>query len=626
MMRLILVLAILCAFCGRSTFAQGTAEKAVAALTATEPDALKEGNKDAGARLYVALIGLEERFLKSRNLRRAQIVRKAIDDLEEVHGGFELEELPEARIVLKPDGAKTTGAIRLDRSKGVLVGWKNKGNTATWDVGQMEPGLYELHVQYSVGETQTDGGKRRRAGGLFAIRQLSNLAGESAERIVHEVASTGGWDKFSVTKIGMMAFSRTSATIVAECGEAEELGVMHLRGVELRKISASSKIDGDALEQDFIALKAAHAREVASLNTSIERRYVEALRGLGANPKAQKEIARIVGSKGNRRGNQENGGNGKSGEFLLLATDERNTSLSGKAVIHSSKGYVTGLRPPGTYVQWDLGRFPVPAGDYEVSMDFRTTEKMGGEFRIYCGSEILTRSVRIGPFGSMNRDFRSQRLGRLRVTPSVRSIRLEPLELESRDGSLCDLRSLTLIPLDAVKEKVEHSDGYIEWNGVTFVESPANTGDRFAVRHQGKTHLVQLYAIQCPPGSTRETRGDDFASSRDHFGVSANDLARGGRQATQATKDSLAGKPFSIFTKGKKTSTSALYAWVVIEGDTLLSGRLVEEGLGEKGGELSSVPAAICKGIDERKYQSWLDEKEKEASAAKQGIWRYRRD
>ncbi|MGK0190649.1 MAG: hypothetical protein ACI9R3_006479, partial [Verrucomicrobiales bacterium] len=627
MIRCILFLAI-CCMCAGAASAQGTAEKAVAALFAAEPDGKKQGKDDAGARLYFALTALEQRFLDAGNFKRAAIVREAVTSVEVIHGSFAAKAAPEARIGLKPDQASTTGAIRLDRGQGILVGWKNQGNSAQWDILTMEPGRYDVLAHYSVSDGQSVEGMRQRAGGSFIFRQeggLSGLSGGQTERITHRVVSTGGWDKFSPVNIGQMEFTRTSSTVVIECATAEELGVMHLKGLELRKLPRASVSE---LAEQFAALQAAHVREVDSLIAPLEQHYLENLRQLKSSPKTKTEIERI--QKAVVRRNEEQGSDAirssDVAEVRLSATNHETMSLSGQAVVHSSGEFVTGLRPPGAYVQWSLNRHFAPPGDYEVAIEFRTSEKMGGAFRILCGAESLTSRVRMGPFGSLNRDFRRQRVGRLRIPVSARNIRFEPQELEVRDGMLCDLRSLTLTPLSAVKRITKHADSYVEWRDATFFKRASNTGNRFAVRHLEKIHVIQLYAVICPPGSTKETRTEPYEKMKNHFGVSANDLARGGRQAAQLSEEALSGKSFSIFTAGKKNESGALWAWVLVDKDSLLSGRLVEKGLAEIDGELAAVPSAICTGINGARHQVWLRAREKEASDAKEGLWRYRRE
>ena len=609
-------------------------EAALASLKKLEPEAMQEGKRDAGSRLYFMLVSLEQQFAAAGKYQRAIAVKEEMAALEEIHGSLEPSSVKKVRIALKPEKAQTTGAIRFDRTENVLVGWKNEGNAASWDIRSIQPGRYKVIAFYGVSDSQTDrsSGKRQRAGASFVVRKESGLVGEAPERIIHRVSSTGGWDKITPVECGQMAISRKSATIVVECGSAEELGVMHLRGIELRRMTTVAPGENARLRARFATLRSAHAREMDAQLTPIENSYIAELQKSKQLALAKTEMKRVRGDAAARR--EQIAGKEliaaaphTDGHHVLSATDSLTTFLAGQAAAHSSGEFVTGLRPPGAYVQWNLDRLRIAPGDYEVTIDFRTAEKMGGKFRIISGSEQLTDRIRLSPFGTLNRDFRSKSAGKLRITAAARTIRLEPVELDSREGVLCDLRGITLTSITAaVAADRQHPDGYTEWNRVILVKAASNTGDSFYVRHRSKKHRLRLFAVTCPPGSVREAKKDAFKSARDHFGVSANDLARGGRQAAQMVEDLLGREPFTIFTNGKKTKGGALFAWILVEDDTLLSARLIEKGLAGISGEEAAVPEVIGRGFNHGKYKTWLEAREKEAAEKKEGIWRYHRD
>jgi hypothetical protein len=622
---------------------QTDAKAAIQATRQFEPKAMDADKRESARRLYLGLSTLERYFAGQRQYRSAAAVQKEMAALTKVHGPLEAEvaDKQHLSLVLQSAEAKTTGAIRYDRTDNALVGWKNEGNEASWELPSIDPGQYEIFATYGVTDSQTDpgNGKRRRAGGSFTVRQATGLVGEGTETITHRVTSTGDWDKFTVVKCGQMHFPRRSATVAVICGDAEELGVMHLRSLELRKIAGVKANDGRSISDQFQNLTGAHAREVETLLSPIEKTYLAALQKLTDAPSVKKEIDRQQQEMEERRKAlakttvpERPAADGGVHVLSATVTDGDAMFLFGQAAVHSSGEFVTGLRPPDSYVQWNLNQLQVAPGDYEVIVDCRVNENMGGEFRIQCGSESVNGRVHRSPFGEINGDFRSLRFGILRITAAARGLRFEPLELDNRDGMLCDLRKITLEPFNGNGNgngngiQHVHPDGYTEWNRVTYVKGGSNSGDQFTVRHDGGNHQLRLYAVTCPPGSTSETRSEDLKNVRDHFGVSPNDLARGGRLAAQATEDALGRGPFSIFTKGKKAKDGAIFAWVVIENDTLLSGILVGRGLASIGGEEASVPEAIGRGIDVAKYRAWLEARGKEAKAAKEGIWRYHRD
>lgn len=604
-----------------------TADPGIVALKGLEEKAVAEGSREAVERLYHALIDLEQRRAEASDYTGAQRARAEADVLNEAHELIHGKPDDSPVLALEAGQARTTGAIRFDRGEDALVGWKNAGNEAVWDVNQIKPGRYAVTAHYSVGDkVQAPGnGRELRAGGVFMVRLATGLQGHKPGSFTHRVTATGGWNTFLSARCGELEIRATSATIAVRCVRAEELGIMHLRRMELRPVADLPSVGSEEIAHRFDALRRAHMREVETLLAPLEERYLEALDGLGDDPEAVGEAERLRREMAARRNAPSSGEDG-SGPIVLAATDKLGTSLGGPAEVHPGGAYVTGLRGRGAYVQWDLERSRVSSGDYEVTIRFRTTERMGGQFRLLCGAERVVGRLRHRSLANVEAAFRSRRFGPLRVPPGARTLRLETVEPDVRDGMLCDLQSITLeqVALDA---EHKHDDGYTEWSRATFAAGPAgnDAGDRFSVFHNGKVHHLRLYAVTCPPGNTRDARGDAFKPMRDHFRVNANDLARGGRLAAQFTGDALRSRPFTVFTKGEQSKDGLTLAHVLIDDDTLLSAALVSEGLAMISGDDAEVPGFVQPGVNAAQYRSWLQKREKEAGNNDEGVWRYSR-
>ena len=605
-------------------------DSGITALKKREATAVAGNDRGALQRLFFALLSLEMRRASSGDYAGAQRAKEEANVLEQSHGPFRPDREGQ-RITLGAAGARTTGAIRVGRGNNVLVGWKHAGNEAAWDVRAIKPGTYDVVATYGVADNDIDPatGRTVGAGGTFIVRQATSLAGDAPERITHKVSSTGGWNDLVSIKCGQMSFQRTSATIVVECASAEAAGLMHLKKLELSEVSSSEGGHNIDVEARFSALQVAHDREVDKLLAPIEKKYLKALNAFSVDSNTKEDVERLRAELTARHQADDvrdidHRSSGK--EVVLSAIDNLSGFVSGAAAIHSSGNYVTGLRPPDGYVQWSLEELGVPPGEYVVVAEFRTAEKMGGKFRLVCGSEKVLGSLRVGRTGgAINRSFRTQRLGRLRISSAARTIRFEAAELDRREGTLCDLRRIVLKPVGSSKTRTKHPDGYVEWTGATFSESIPSMGDRFGVRHDGRIHRLRLYAVTCPPGSTRVARKEELSGARDHFGVSPKDLARAGRQATQFTETILKQQSFSVFTMGAKSTDGFTYAWIVVDGGALLSALLVENGLAIIDGEDGALPEVVSSGVDAAAFDGWLRVREDEARDRKEGVWRYRR-
>ena len=196
------------------------AKAAIKATRQLEPEAMDADKRDSAERLHLGLSTLERYFAEQRQYQAASAVQNELVELSKVHGPLaaEVRDKQQRGLVLQSADAKTTGAIRYDRTDNALVGWKNEGNEASWELSSIDPGQYEIFATYGVSDSQTDpgGGKRRRAGGSFTVRQATGLVGEGGETITHRVTSTGDWDKFTSVKCGQLVFPRRSATWCVE--------------------------------------------------------------------------------------------------------------------------------------------------------------------------------------------------------------------------------------------------------------------------------------------------------------------------------------------------------------------------------------------------------------------------
>ncbi|MFZ4766647.1 MAG: hypothetical protein ACOYMN_16970 [Roseimicrobium sp.] len=119
--------------------------------------------------------------------------------------------------------------------------------------------------------------------------------------------------------------------------------------------------------------------------------------------------------------------------------------------------------------------------------------------------------------------------------------------------------------------------GSKELGGALYVESEANTGDRFIVRHGLEEFPVRLMWVRCPPASPSDaTTTQAFA---DYFGITPDDVVTLGQQAKKFTAQFLRSRPLKLLTRGTKDAEGALLVAVHPAGVGDFASVLVDHGL-----------------------------------------------
>ncbi len=205
-----------------------------------------------------------------------------------------VEKEEEGVITLKMTSARTAGnTVMLDRRRNAIVGFKKKGHSASWDVMNVKPGWYKVLATYGCAESFEERVLRkndddpsqvtRRAGGTFRFYEDTSLITQGSEPIVKTVVPTGGWDRLVTRNIGKLKITGTRTTLTLEVMQAEDQGIMFLRGIRLvptvapgeESVALASGADAPAKLQ---SLREQYEKKIAAVTRGTVDTYVSNLK------------------------------------------------------------------------------------------------------------------------------------------------------------------------------------------------------------------------------------------------------------------------------------------------------------------------------------------------------------
>lgn len=208
----------------------------------------------------------------------------------------ELETTEENVIRLKMAEGRTAGnTVMLDRRRNAIVGFKRPGHSVSWDIMKLRPGWYKVLAEYGCAEpyveSRTEKEKEagttepnvRKAGGTFRFFEDTSLLTKGSDPVIKTVVPTGGWDRLVKRNIGKLKITGTRATLKLEVVEAENEGIMYLRGIELIPTVAPGEEsvalgDGSDAPGKLQTLREKYQKEVASQTREALVAYVADLK------------------------------------------------------------------------------------------------------------------------------------------------------------------------------------------------------------------------------------------------------------------------------------------------------------------------------------------------------------
>ncbi|MFT5124507.1 MAG: competence ComEA-like helix-hairpin-helix protein [Kiritimatiellia bacterium] len=167
-----------------------------------------------------------------------------------------------------------------------------------------------------------------------------------------------------------------------------------------------------------------------------------------------------------------------------------------------------------------------------------------------------------------------------------------------------------------------HADPLQTLEGVSYVETAFGDGDSFMVKHDGKTHVIRLYYIDCPETQLGQDsdRRRVLEQSR-YFAVDGKMVIKQGKIAAAYVRELLSKQSFTVHTAfaraGGRSGKPRVYAFVTLEDGSDLAARLVLAGLSRAHGIKRQTPG----GLSAEDYDARLGDLELTAAIMRNGIW-----
>ncbi len=201
-------------------------------------------------------------------------------------------EAPGNKITLLPADARISGATSHDSREKILSSWRSVGSSATWEVLRLEPGIYEVRMLYSVGESTRERSRfgfevnesNNRTGGTLEFREVTNLPGGLDNKVNFTVESTGGWNAYEMVTLGTFNLQRTSASFRIEATDTRGGPVFNLKGIELVPVTGRED-NGNGLDaaESSLSSPTSEPEELTQLRRSHRQRIDNAVAPLVDN-------------------------------------------------------------------------------------------------------------------------------------------------------------------------------------------------------------------------------------------------------------------------------------------------------------------------------------------------------
>ena len=154
--------------------------------------------------------------------------------------------------------------------------------------------------------------------------------------------------------------------------------------------------------------------------------------------------------------------------------------------------------------------------------------------------------------------------------------------------------------------------------GCRYVADKNNDGDSFLVQCGKEKFYARFYFIDAPESDA--TFPERVREQYDYFGVTMDELTRGGARAREYVQRTLSSRPFVIHTKHAsaqgRAKTVRYYSLVEVDG-RYLHEVMLSEGLARNVGTRIALPT----GQKSKAYASALAQIEDQARLHRKGLW-----
>lgn len=159
---------------------------------------------------------------------------------------------------------------------------------------------------------------------------------------------------------------------------------------------------------------------------------------------------------------------------------------------------------------------------------------------------------------------------------------------------------------------------WVKLEGCSLVASVLNDGDSFCLEHRGKEYIFQLYWVDAPESTDRDS--DRLSEQARYFAITEEQVADTGKLASRFTRNFLRGE-FTAYTKwvDARGDSGKRYFAIIEKDGELLSQKLVAQGLAR----IYGMPTETKwpGGPNPRTYLARLKNSERSVQQEEDGIW-----
>lgn len=164
----------------------------------------------------------------------------------------------------------------------------------------------------------------------------------------------------------------------------------------------------------------------------------------------------------------------------------------------------------------------------------------------------------------------------------------------------------------------EKKKQWVRLDGCRYVADKSNDGDSFLVQCGRERFHARFYYVDCP--ETDMSFPERVHQQADYFGVTMDEVLRGGARAREYVRATLSSKPFHIYTRKAfalgRSKATRYYSLVQVD-NRYLHEILLAEGLARNKGTMVALPT----GEKARPYVAGLQQLEDRARLGRLGLW-----
>jgi hypothetical protein len=336
----------------------------------------------------------------------------------------------------------------------------NKANSVVrWDGVSLPAGRYQVKMTYEVPippgglpSNSSDSGIKSSApepafGGIVTFGEVTSINGSAALKFKVE-RTTEAVEKNTVD-LGFITTSTSRPTFAFKAVDAKSEGVLTLLALELFQAPIDSGPNPDAQAKELLILREDYRKQLQDKTAGANKFWLTKLQELfkSATDTSNTAALELIKPELTRVTQLMNPADpavaGSAKRVLLPAVDPIVATFNSEIRYSTTKDCLQRLRPAGARVSFKLAAAQVQPGRYQVELNINSGYGMGGAYLLTCGTSKISGELQ-GESSLVRRKVSVPKT--LVIKPDAKYLEFSVESLALSTGSLCELRSIELIP------------------------------------------------------------------------------------------------------------------------------------------------------------------------------------